>query len=138
MPGEAFPRRKATSALGMRVNRPSQPIDVLLRKVSSRRGLVLLGQFGIFLARKALRDKGFSIRDKTHRSYGSFLALKDKRKFLVEVKTRLKYKGNNQIKKRYKLDSGWKGGTYTSASAAEFHFKAKAYWVAVQIDIEKD
>lgn len=103
----------------MRVNKPNQPIDVLLRKMSSRRGLVRLGQIGVFLAWKALIDKGFSIKGKNHRSYGSFLALKDKRRYLVEGKTRLKYKDNNQIKKRYKLDSGWKGGTCTRASAAE-------------------
>jgi hypothetical protein len=114
--------------------------DIQLAKVLEDASLRYgsLGRLGHFLATRALEENGFravqEIEDKRH-SYGSLVAVKGGGRFLIEVKTRRKYKKNGDLNKRYKLaDSRWASGLYPSAHAAERIFRAKAHWVAVQID----
>ena len=98
-----------------------------------------LAAAGEFLARRALKSNGFEdVRPPgaSHRSYGSLLASKDGRKYIIEVKTRQKYKTNGLLNRRYKLtDANWRGGLERSAAEAERRFRAKAHWIAVQIDL---
>lgn len=125
----------------------SELLGELLEEAALRGGS--LGKLGDFLATKALEDSGFEavrkIDDKdrvvrrnrrTYKvSYGSLMAVKGSRRYLIAVKTRHKYQKNGRLNERYKLtDIKGKKDVYRDARDAEDHFGATADWIAVQID----
>jgi hypothetical protein len=115
------------------------PFDALWALLVSRSsGLAAAGHY---LAQRALDRNGFRdvhMTDPAHRTYGSLLASKGGSKYLIEVKTRHKYKTNGMLNKRYKLaDSKWGGRLYQSAGQAERRSHAKAHWIAVQVDLNR-
>ncbi len=125
----------------------SELLGELLEEAALRGGS--LGKLGDFLATKALEDNGFKAvckigdKDRVVRrngrtqkiSYGSLIASKGSRKYVIAVKTRRKYQKSGKLNERYKLaDSRGKRDLYRDAGAAEDHFDAAAHWIAVQID----
>ncbi len=120
----------------------------LLEKIISHYGG--LAKVGYVLAEKALKDRGFGavhkIGDKARWarrnrrryriSYGSLVASKRQKKYLIQLETRHRIKKNIKENKRYKLiASGFKGDFREDVRVAERRFRAKAHWIAVSIDV---
>lgn len=112
-----------------------------------------IGEQGYFLATQALEANGFTpvrkigdedrvapTNGKKYRiSYGSLMGSKRREKYVIQLESRRKLKRNRKPNTRYKLTtSGFEGDFHHDARIAERHFRAKAHWVAVQIDVIND
>jgi hypothetical protein len=92
------------------------------------------------LAWTALERAGYKVNFspfEDNSAYGTLLATKHGIRFLIQVKTRHKFKRDGTLNKRYRLTTTRTGRLSEIVSTAEKTYNAKAHWIAVQIDLSE-
>lgn len=96
-----------------------------------------LGELGELFAIKALVDDSFerivNLNDKKmNYPFADLYAEKDGKKYIFSIKARNKYQKNHTLNSHYNLGSN----AYEKAVLAEIEYGAKAYWMAIQFDMQ--
>ena len=96
-----------------------------------------LGELGELFAIKTLVDNCFDkIRNLNdihmNETFADILCEKDNRKYIISVKTRNMYQLNGKLNTRYNIGSN----AYEKAKASEIKYGGKAYWMAIQFDLQ--
>lgn len=95
-----------------------------------------LGELGELFAIKVLVDEGFDrIRNlndiKRNEAYADIYCEKDGDRYVISVKTRNKFQADGKLNSRYNLGTN----AYEKARSVAEKYNAKAYWMAVQLEM---
>lgn len=95
-----------------------------------------LGELGELFAIKALVDKQYDkIRNlndtKLNEKFADILCEKEGQRIVISVKARNKYQKNGTLNSNYNLGNK----AYEKAKEVEEKYNAKAYWMAIQFDL---
>ncbi|PCJ23281.1 MAG: hypothetical protein COA97_11975 [Flavobacteriales bacterium] len=106
-------------------------------KKEAKRGK-MLGYIGELIAMKTLSDKGFknikNLNDiKENYPFADVYAEKDGKNYVINVKTRNKYKEKGELNADYNLLQS-KGKDLENAKKAEENHNAEAYWIAIPFE----
>jgi len=109
--------------------------EINIKEASRKKSL---GELGELFAIKTLVDHEFDrIRNlndtKLNEPFADVLCEKDGMRYVISVKARNKYQLNGKLNSRYNLGSD----VYKHSKSSEAKYDAKAYWMAIQFDLQE-